>query len=153
MGCAMEENDVIDKKDIRIIEILSANARSPLRDIAREVDLSPSSVRNRMQRLLDLGVVKKYTLDVDHRLTGLGIEVIVLLTVKPKAAEDVEQKLRELGEISHLARTAGNVSFVCTVRVHSMDDFTTFMKEKLEHFDGLERIDTLFVLPPQTENV
>ena len=147
----MEENEIIDKKDIKIIEILSANARSPLRDIAKEVGLSPSSVRNRMQRLLDLGVVRKYTLDVNHRMTGLSIEVIALLSVKLGAADDIERRLLELSEVSNLVRTAGRISFVCTLRFHSIDDLSGFMIEKLERLDGIEHIETLLVIPRRVE--
>jgi DNA-binding Lrp family transcriptional regulator len=143
----MEENSNVDPKDIRIIEILSANARSPLRDIAKVVGLSPSSVRNRMQRLVDLGVIRKYTVDVDHRRTGLNVEVIALLTVTPGSADDVQTRLNELQEITHIARTAGAVSFVCTIRVGCLNDLAGLITQSLERIHGVERIQTLLVLP------
>ena len=51
--------DKIDENDQKIIEILSSNARTSLRDIKKKVDLSPSSIRNRMERLVSLGIIKK----------------------------------------------------------------------------------------------
>lgn len=63
--------------------MLTENARFSLREIAAVVKMSPSSVRNRMERLYDLGVIKRYTLEVDHRKIGFEINVVVLITSKP----------------------------------------------------------------------
>lgn len=143
----MEEDRPVDEKDIKIIEILSANARSPLRDIAKEVGLSPSSVRNRMQRLLDVGVVKKYTVDVDYRKVGLSVEVLVLLSVRPGSTDDVLRNLQESSETAMVFRTSGPASLVSLIRVPSMAQLDEFITKKLERIDGIESIETLLVFP------
>lgn len=147
----MVEDRLVDEKDIKIIEILSANARSPLRDIANEVDLSPSSVRNRMQRLLDEGVVRKYTVDVDHRKVGLGVEVLVLLSVRPGSTEEALRELNGCSETALVLRTSGPVNLVCFIRVGSLDQLNAFITGKLERIGGIDSIDTLLVFPNNEE--
>ena len=71
----MATMDKIDDNDRKIIEILSGNARISLRDIKKQVDLSPSSIRNRMERLVNLGIIRKYTVDVDYRKLGYDIQI------------------------------------------------------------------------------
>ncbi|TFG35010.1 Lrp/AsnC family transcriptional regulator [Candidatus Thorarchaeota archaeon] len=143
----MGSTEKIDDKDRQIIEILSDNARTSLRDIKKEVELSPSSIRNRMERLVELGVIKRYTVEVDYRKMGYEIQVIVLITTRPGASEQLYEKFNDNKQITEVLRTTGPANFILTVRVKDIDDLTHFITGELEHLDGIERIETMFILP------
>ena len=106
----------IDKTDRKIIEMLTQNARFSLREIAAVVKMSPSSVRNRMESLLDLGVIKRYTLDVDHRKIGFEIQVVVLVTSKPSESDRLNLALKGYHEITEVLRTSGPARLADKVR-------------------------------------
>ncbi|MHA1576610.1 MAG: Lrp/AsnC family transcriptional regulator [Candidatus Thorarchaeota archaeon] len=137
----------VDDNDRRIISILSRNARSSLRDIAGVVNLSPSSVRNRMERLVELGVIKKYTLDVDYRKLGYEIQVIVLITSKPGSSETLYKTLARSEKVTKVFWTSGPANFICIVRVNDMKELSEFMTSYLEKLDGVERIESMFLMP------
>lgn len=137
----------VDDNDRKIISILSKNARSSLRDIAGVVNLSPSSVRNRMERLVDLGVIKKYTLDVDYRKLGYEIQVIVLITSKPGSSETLYKTLSQSDKITKVFWTSGPANFICIVRVNDMKELSDFMTGDLEKLEGVERIESMFLMP------
>jgi DNA-binding Lrp family transcriptional regulator len=137
----------IDKTDLKIIEMLTQNARFSLREIAAVVKMSPSSVRNRMESLLDLGVIKRYTLEVDHRKIGFEIQVVVLVTSKPSESDRLNLALKGYDEITEVLRTSGPASFICKVRVRDITKLTRFITGELEKLDGVERIETMFILP------
>ena len=110
----------IDDNDRKIIEILSSNARISLREIKKRVDLSPSSIRNRMERLVSLGVIKRYTLDVDYRKLGYDIQVLALITSKPSESDTLCQTLSKYEEICEVHRTSGPANFICMIRVRNI---------------------------------
>jgi Lrp/AsnC family leucine-responsive transcriptional regulator len=141
--------DKIDENDRKIIEILSANARTSLRDIKKKVDLSPSSIRNRMERLVSLGVIKRYTVDVDYRKLGYDIQVLALITSKPAEANALCKTLSKYEEITEVLRTSGMANFICMVRARDIMELTKFITGELEKLDGVERIETMFVLPQE----
>ncbi|MHA1135187.1 MAG: Lrp/AsnC family transcriptional regulator [Candidatus Thorarchaeota archaeon] len=143
----MVTTDKIDDNDRKIIEILSSNARTSLRDIKKKVDLSPSSIRNRMERLVNLGVIKRYTVDVDHRKLGYDIQVLVLITSKPSESDTLSKTLSKYNEICEVHRTSGPANFICMVRVRDISELTKFITCELEKLNGIERIETMFVLP------
>ena len=143
----MITTDKIDDNDRKIIKILSANARTSLRDIKKKVDLSPSSIRNRMERLISLGVIKKYTIDVDYRKLGYDIQVLALITSKPSESDTLCQILSKYDEICEVHRTSGLANFICMVRVRDISELTKFITGELEKLNGIERIETMFVLP------
>jgi Lrp/AsnC family leucine-responsive transcriptional regulator len=143
----MVTTDKIDENDRKIIEILSSNARTSLRDIKKKVDLSPSSIRNRMERLVNIGVIKRYTLDVDYRKIGYDIQVLALITSKPSESDTLCQALSKFDAITEVLRTSGPANFICMVRVQNIGELTKFITCELEKLNGVERIETMFVLP------
>ncbi|MFX1580288.1 MAG: Lrp/AsnC family transcriptional regulator [Promethearchaeota archaeon] len=143
----MGMTEKIDGNDLRIIEMLTENARSSLREIAAVVNLSPSSVRNRMERLVDIGIIKRYTLEVDHRKLGYEIQVIVLITSKPAESDRLFIALKGYNQIYEVLRTSGPANFICMVRVRNITELTKFITGELEKLNGVERIETMFILP------
>lgn len=145
----MVTTDRIDENDRKIIEILTSNARISLRDIKKKVDLSPSSIRNRMERLVNLGVIKKYTVDVDHQKLGYEIQVVALITSKPVESDVLCKSLSKYDEISEVLRTSGPANFICMIKVRNISELTKFITCELEKLTGIERIETMFVLPQE----
>jgi DNA-binding Lrp family transcriptional regulator len=137
----------IDSKDLSIIEMLTKNARVSLRDIAAVVKLSPSSIRNRMQRLVDIGIIKRYTLELDHRKLGYEVQVVVLITSQPGESDSIHRKLSKYGEISSVLRTSGPANFICMIQVEDIPKLARFITGELEKLEGVERIETMFILP------
>jgi len=147
----MDSMDRVDDKDLQIIEILSSNARISLRDVKKKVDLSPSSIRNRMERLVEIGVIKRYTVDIDYRKMGFDIQVLVLMTAKPGTSRDLYSRLSKYEQVSEVLRTAGPANFILRVRVKDIADLTHFITGELERLEGVERIETMFILPDDNE--
>ncbi|KXH75719.1 MAG: hypothetical protein AM326_08675 [Candidatus Thorarchaeota archaeon SMTZ-45] len=143
----MGSTERIDDTDLRIIEMLTKNARRSLREIGAIVKLSPSSVRNRMERLVDEGVIKRYTLELDHRKLGYEAQVVVLIISRPGDSYEIYQKLSKYNEISEILRTTGPASFICKVRVKDIPQLAKFITGELEKLEGVERIETMFILP------
>ncbi|MFW9795368.1 MAG: Lrp/AsnC family transcriptional regulator [Candidatus Thorarchaeota archaeon] len=143
----MGTTERIDESDQKIIEMLTENARFSLREIAAIVKMSPSSVRNRMERLVDLGVVKRFTLDIDYRRLGFEIQVVILITSKPSEGDRLNLALKDYEEITEVLRTSGPASFVCIARVKDITELTRFITGELEKLNGVKRIETMFILP------
>jgi Lrp/AsnC family leucine-responsive transcriptional regulator len=143
----MGSTERIDEKDLQIIGILSDNARTSLREIEKKVDLSPSSIRLRMERLVEIGVIKRYTLQIDYRKLGLDIQVLILITAKPGASKDLHHVLSNFPQVSEVLRTVGPATFILTVRVKGITELTHFISEELENLSGVERIETMLILP------
>ena len=143
-----------DGHDKNIIKALADNARSPLRDIGRQVKLSASSVRNRMERLLDDGIIRRYTVDVDWRKLGYDVQVLLQISSWAGASREIYHKLsgyesedeREI-QVTEVHWTSGPSNVICIVRARSMEDLSYFITEELENLRGIERIDSTFLMP------
>lgn len=92
----------LDETDFTILQLLTENARRSWREIADQVEMSGPSVADRVARLQDLGVIRRFTLDLDRSKLHSGVPVLVDLSVKPIAVEEVREALAAADGVEHL---------------------------------------------------
>jgi Transcriptional regulators len=98
----------LDETDLEIIRLLMADARRPYSEIAEIVGLSAPAVSDRIEKLQETGVIKRFTLDVDRSQLRAGIPVLITLEV-PSSGPDVGSVRDDLvgaGAVEHVFTTA-----------------------------------------------
>ncbi|MDG6961388.1 MAG: winged helix-turn-helix transcriptional regulator [Nitrososphaerota archaeon] len=90
---ALEVPIQLDGTDVRIIEMLQEDRRTVYKDIAQKAGVSLPTVRSRIQRLVELGVIKKFAVIVDaDRILG-KVRGVLLPQVSPSNVDEVMAKL------------------------------------------------------------
>jgi Lrp/AsnC family leucine-responsive transcriptional regulator len=69
---------MVDAIDLKIIENLKVNSRTSFVEIGKQVGLSPSSVRERIQKLEDTNVILGYNVQLNNKKLGFGLEVFIM---------------------------------------------------------------------------
>ncbi|MFC6723018.1 AsnC family transcriptional regulator [Halobium palmae] len=92
----------LDTTDARILELLLEDARRSYRGIADEVGLSPPTVSNRVDRLRDLGIIQRFTVEVDRTKFADEDECLVVIDTPLAHAEDVFSQLQGIDGIEHV---------------------------------------------------
>lgn len=123
----------LDETDIRILSLLMKDARQPYSDIAQEVELSPPAVSDRIDRLQESGVIRRFTVDIDRSKLRTGVSVFVTVSIRPDVLEDVRSTLRAADSVEHVFTTAGS-ELLFTARFES----TSIRESVLELLDGDE---------------
>jgi len=107
----------LDDTDLEILELLLADARRPWSDIAEAVELSPPAVADRVERLQEAGVIRRFTLDIDRSQLRGGVPVLVRLRVAREADVDaLREDLRAQDAVEHVFGTAEG-DLLCVTRV------------------------------------
>src|SRR3989344_9412696 len=81
----------IDKKDEKIIGILKQNSREPIREIAKQTKIRPSTVHQRIQKLIENSVIEKFTIKLNNK--AIGENFIVFMLVKGGTTEYIDSKI------------------------------------------------------------
>ncbi len=104
--------------DIEIIKLLQRNSRASFAEIGRKIALSPSSVRERIQKLEDLGVIKSYNIKLNHALLGNGLEVFIMLKIFDGKLEYILSEITTYPEVQEVFRITGpyNIHMRVTLR-------------------------------------
>lgn len=99
---------MLDSIDHKIINRLKDNSRASYVEIGRQIGLSPSSVRERIQKLEDLGIIKGYRLELDTKKLGFGIEVLIMLKLFSGNLNVFCSELGKFPEIIEAHRVTGS---------------------------------------------
>ena len=104
----------LDDIDREILRVLTEDGRRPYSDIAEQVDLSPPAVSDRVDRLQELGVIRRFTVDIDRDLLREETGALVTVRANPGAGEQVRDCLADTEAVEYLFLTADE-TVVCTV--------------------------------------
>ena len=125
----------LDETDVRILELLVADARRPYSDIADQVGLSPPAVSDRIERLRESDVIRRFTVDLDRSQLRAGVPVLVTLELPAGAVSDVRDDVVGAEAVEHVFVTAeGDVVFHARFRADAV-------REQLGRLVDLSRVD------------
>jgi len=112
----------LDETDLEILQLLLSNARRPYREIADAVGLSAPAVSDRVDRLREVGVVDRFTIDVDRSQLREGTPVLVTARIDAESREvsSIRETLLEAGAVEHVYTTAA-ADLVIHARVADTD--------------------------------
>ena len=120
----------LDETDLEILELLVSDARRPWSDIAEIVDLTPPAVSGRVARLQEMGIIRRFTLDVDRSQLREGVPVLLTVTVYADRFEPVREALLDAEAVEYVFTTAEN-DLLCYARVPD-GDVPAWLSETLE---------------------
>ena len=102
----MAEQRRLDETDLEIVELLAADARRSFRDIAEHVDLSPPAVSDRVDRLTEQGIIRRFTVDLDRSVIRGRTRVLVEVRPKSGTTSAAFRALSSLDGVEHAFQTA-----------------------------------------------
>jgi Lrp/AsnC family transcriptional regulator for asnA, asnC and gidA len=120
------QNHEIDSLDLKIIELLQQNGRIPYRDIARSIDTPEATVRYRMKRLLDDGIITISAFINTGKVRYENVAYIEL-KVEPDFFETVLQELVSMESISYLSAVTGEFDIMLEYIYKDNEDLLSFI--------------------------
>jgi DNA-binding Lrp family transcriptional regulator len=96
----------LDDTDLQILRILLDDASRTYSDIADIVAVSPPTVSDRIERLQNIGVIRRFTIDVDDSKLSDGVSVLVEVDLEPTVEHDVVDRFAALDAVEHAFLTA-----------------------------------------------
>lgn len=137
----------VDPLDLRILEILQANAREAQVDIARDVGLAPSAVLERIRKLEARGLIRGYTALVDPRALALPLLAFVAVRTDETGLHDrVAQALAETPEVLEVHHVAGDDCYLIKVRARDAEHLGVLLRTRFGRIPGVRSTRTTIVL-------
>lgn len=110
----------IDDTDREILRLLLEDGRRSYSEIADTVGLSAPAVSDRIDRLKEVGLIRRFTVAVDRGLLREGTPVLVTIQASPGDGERLHEELQGSPAVEHVFRTADD-TLVCTATVPEGD--------------------------------
>ena len=132
---------------MKIIGALRHNARKPFVKLAKELDAHEATIRRRIQKLVDEGIITYFTISLDYRKLGRVIKAFIGLRVQPAKLRDIVDHLGKHPDIQVLYRTSGDTDIFTEVIVETMEDLNTFLETELNLEGIIGTIVTIVIGP------
>lgn len=124
---------VLDELSRRLLRLLATDPRRSASELARDLGVSAPTVRERIRRLEDAGVIRGYRLDVDPAACGLPLAAWVRLRPGPGQLSRIADLARDTPEVSECHRISGEDCFLIKVHVAALADLEAVLDRFLVH--------------------
>ncbi|MFX1497062.1 MAG: Lrp/AsnC family transcriptional regulator [Promethearchaeota archaeon] len=136
----------LDDLDKQILSILQNNAKASLRDIEKEIQLTPTSIRMRINRLKEKKVIKQYVTLIDCRFLGYREMVMASLRVNSSyPLDDLKRKIELMDKIKYAYIITGEYPLFIMAKCLNHQDSMGLI-ENLRNLPGVEEVKTQIVL-------
>lgn len=137
----------VDRLDRQILSLLMDNAKKPYTDVAQQLFVSGGTIHVRMKKLEEAGIVKGYSLIIDHE--KLGFDVLAFLGIyldKSSLYDDVAKELEKIPEIVAAYYTTGLYSIFTKVICRDTNHLRDVLHDKIQKIPGIQRTETFISL-------
>ncbi|MCC6315647.1 MAG: Lrp/AsnC family transcriptional regulator [Thermomicrobiales bacterium] len=143
---------LVTDTDRAIIRLLQHNARMSYAELSRATGIPESTVRRRMDRLQQRGVIE-FAMLADPARLGYDVRAMIGMRVELQQLESIADTLRAMNEVTFAAFLTGNFDIVIHVVVRSQEALVEFLTRRLATIPGVRSSETFlmpYVIKPAT---
>ncbi len=143
----MSTKHQLDEIDLRILDIISRNARMPFKDVASECGISRAAVHQRVNRMVEMNVITGSGYHIDpkkvdfHTCTYVGI-----FLEKAGIYENVAHLLEQIPEVVECHYTTGEYAIFIKVYARTNEHLKEILNEKIQKIEGVSSTETFISL-------
>ena len=134
----------MDALDRDLIALLRTDGRAPVAGLAAALGVSRATVKARLDRLIERGVIQGFTVVLNDP-GAEGMRAITLIEVEGRSAEAVIRKLRGFPEVRALYSTNGRWDVVAELEVASLPAFDQTLRQ-IREVEGITATETSILL-------
>ena len=142
-------NAMIDSTDWKILSHLQENARIANVELAKQVFLSPSPCLQRVKKLEESGLIRRYVTLLDPHKVGLTVSVFIQVTLEKQIEQSLEifeRSIRDRPEVMECYLMTGDADYLLRVVMPDLPAFERFMLDHLTKIPGIASIKSSFAL-------
>ncbi|MGL5272257.1 MAG: Lrp/AsnC family transcriptional regulator [Phocaeicola sp.] len=137
----------IDNLDRKILDIISLNARIPFKDVAAECGVSRAAIHQRVQRLIDMGVIVGSGYHVNPKSLGFrSCTYVGIKLEKGSMYKSVVDQLLKIPEIVECHFTTGSYTMLTKLYSRDNEHLMDILNSKIQEIPGVSATETMISL-------
>jgi Lrp/AsnC family leucine-responsive transcriptional regulator len=133
---------MIDTKDEMILAELKKNARNSTKNIATNIRVPRVTVHDRIQKMMQQGIIKSFNVSIDYKKIGYATEVFIFITFIPTpdvSQRELAKRIAKLPGVHEVHIISGEYDLLLKVRGKSLEDIGILVVDKLRQLKGVGR--------------
>jgi len=137
----------LDAKDRRILGLVQRDGKMSQAHIAKTVGLSPAAVNERLKKLEQAGVIRRFTALVDPKAVGMQVTAFIEVFLEhPRYEDPFLKRILDLDEVQECHHITGEFSVLLKVRLQDMESLQRLVISQLNGLQGVRQTRTVMVL-------
>lgn len=136
----------LDEFDHKILELLTINGRMSYVDIAKELGLSRVAIRDRINNMLDYGVIEKFSVVINSDKVGKKVSAFFEVDCEPTTLVSVAETLAENPKVASCYQMTGPSTLHMHVLVEDFEQLEHFINNELYALEGITRVESHILL-------
>ena len=138
-----------DELDLKILSELVNDANISVPKLSEKIEINVSVVYSRIKRLINQGLIKRFTLEINESLLGYPIRAIVGCNINSKQRDKILQRITNLQEAREIVEITGRFDLLILLSAKSLDDLHVLISKKVAQIDGLTHTETFIEMKRQ----
>ena len=135
-----------DEIDMKLLFELSKDGNISVPMLSKKLGVNASALYSRIKRLVRKKLIKKFTIEIDDYLLGIGVKASVGINRDPKLKIQTHKKLLEVAEVVSIIEVTGRFDIMIRVYAKDLEDLHTVVIEKIGKIDGIQNTETFVEL-------
>lgn len=136
---------MLNREDEKLLALLQRDARASISDLARALQLSRTTVQNRLQKLQDNGIIKGFTVELGESYLSNLVSAHVSIKVKQKLTARTNVELRQMPQIAALYAISGEYDLIAIVQAQTTEQLSHLLDD-IGNLEGVERTTSSVIL-------
>ena len=119
----------LTQTDRKLLALLRQDARVSVTTLAGALSVSRATVQSRLDRLVQNGIIQRFTIDVDASVDAELVRAIMMIELQGELSNSVIAALGRIREISSLHTTNGNWDLIAQIEAYSLPEFDKVLRQ------------------------
>ena len=135
-----------DDLDMKLLFELTQDGSISVPTLSKKLGINASVLYSRIKRLMKKKLIKKFTIDIDESLLGIGVKASVGINRDPKLKNQIHAKFMETSEIASISEVTGRFDIIIEVYAKNLEALHTVVIEKIGKIVGIQNTETFVEL-------
>jgi len=135
-----------DEIDMKLLFELSKDGNISVPTLSKKLGINASVLYSRIKRLVRKKVIKKFTIEIDDSLLGIGVKASVGINRDPKFKIQIHKELLKIAEVVSIIEVTGRFDIMIRVYAKDLEDLHTVVIEKIGKIEGIQNTETFVEL-------
>jgi Lrp/AsnC family transcriptional regulator for asnA, asnC and gidA len=114
--------------------------------LSQKLGINTSVLYSRIKRLVRKKLIKKFTIEIDDSLLGIGVKASVGINRDPKFKTQIQEKLLEVDEVVSISEVTGRFDIMIQIYAQDLEELHTIVIEKIGKIEGIQNTETFVEL-------
>ncbi len=141
---------MLSEKDLKLISLLGENARMPVSELARHLNVSRTAAQARLEKLERNGVIAGYGVHLGKGFADNLVKAYVMIKSPPSTRAGVEVQLKQIVSLSKLYSISGAFDLVAVLAAQSVGDLDKVI-DQIGTIDGVSETMSSIILSTKVD--